>query len=114
MLARQKVYGQSVAAEGPRFARMEITGATVRVWFHHAEGLRSSTVDDLVGFELSGGGPSFHPAHALIVDDHVELTAPGVPEPVHVRYAFSDTGEGNLENAAGLPALSFRTDTFPA
>jgi sialate O-acetylesterase len=34
--------------------------------------------------------------------------------PVAVRYAWADNPTCNLYNGAGLPAVPFRTDDFPA
>jgi len=40
------------------------------------------------------------------------VVSPSVPVPVAVRYAFRDFVEGTLYNTEGLPASSFRTDTW--
>jgi hexosaminidase len=42
------------------------------------------------------------------------VSAPEVPQPVAVRFAFENTSEPNLFNAEGLPASCFRTDDWPA
>jgi sialate O-acetylesterase len=36
-----------------------------------------------------------------------------VPTPVAVRYGFIQYQDVNLYNAAGLPAVPFRTDDWP-
>jgi release factor glutamine methyltransferase len=43
---------------------------------------------------------------------HRHVQAAGVEAPVAVRYAWGASDEGTLRNAAGLPASSFRTDSF--
>jgi sialate O-acetylesterase len=40
------------------------------------------------------------------------VSAAEVPEPVAVRYAFSNAPAASLYNAAGLPAAPFRTDDW--
>ena len=35
-----------------------------------------------------------------------------MPNPVSVRYSWSNNPDGNLYNSAGLPASPFRTDTW--
>ena len=42
----------------------------------------------------------------------VTLVSPNVNEPVAVRYAFKDFVVGDLFNTEGIPASSFRTDTW--
>jgi sialate O-acetylesterase len=110
LLARAYVYEQNIVARGPQLERVQFVNGAARVWFHFAEGLRSRDSEDIAGFELAGIDGTFRPARAEIREDYVHVTSREVECPVHVRYAFSDTGEGNLENSAGLPALSFRTD----
>jgi hypothetical protein len=39
--------------------------------------------------------------------------SPQVPQPVSVRYTWSENPTCNLANGAGLPAAPFRTDNFP-
>jgi sialate O-acetylesterase len=112
LLARDKVYGQPVPSSGPVLSRMAIEGGTVRIWFASETPLRSRSTSGLGGFELAGADGRYHSAQAKLDVDHVQLTCPTIAQPVSARYAFSDTGEGDLENSAGLPALSFRTDTF--
>jgi len=114
LAARARVYGMAIEASSPRLDRIEIDNDVARVWFTAAHGLRSRNPHGLAGFELAGKDGQYHPADARIAGSHVQLRAPDVAEPVHVRYAFTDTGEGDLENDAGLPALSFRTDNLPA
>jgi sialate O-acetylesterase len=53
-------------------------------------------------------------ARAEIKGQTVVVSSPLVPNPVAVRYGWSDENhEANLTNAEGLPAAPFRTDTWP-
>ena len=54
----------------------------------------------------------WHRADARIVNETVELTAPGLTTPRYVRYAFAGKPKVNLINVVGLPAYPFRTDRF--
>ncbi len=110
LLARAHVYGEVIEASGPRFARAEMDGRSARVWFTSKSALCSREPERVAGFELAGKDGTFHTAKAMLAGDHVVVQSERVPEPAFVRYAFTDTGEGDLENAAGLPALSFRSD----
>jgi sialate O-acetylesterase len=62
---------------------------------------------------VAGADRVFHPATAVIVADTVVVSSPVVPQPVAVRYAWTDTPDGNLINGVGLPASPFRSDDFP-
>lgn len=110
LVARARVYGEAVDATFPSFARLELAGSEARVWFHTEGPLTARGGLPLVGFELAGADGVFHPAEAELAEDHVRLRSARVPSPLHARYAFTDTGEGNLDSSTGLPALSFRTD----
>jgi len=66
----------------------------------------------LTHFEIAGKDKKFHPAEAEISNDKVVLLSEKVKNPVAVRFAWSNTAEPNLCNAAGLPASSFRTDNW--
>lgn len=112
LLARSSVYGETLENSGPRFERVEMDRGAARIWFRSESPLRSSDGTKVDGFELAGSDGRFHRADARLDGDCVVATSPSVPRPQHVRYAFSDTGEGDLTNATGLPALSFRTDDF--
>ena len=82
--------------------------------WRHAKGLSiSGGADKLHGFELAGADGVYHPAEAHIDGETVVVTSAAVPAPRTVRYAWADNPQANLENAAGLPAAPFRTDTFP-
>lgn len=113
-LALCRAYGCSdVACLGPTLARTQIAGAHVTVHFAHASGLRTRGGGSATGFELAGPDRVYHPAHAVLQGETAVVGSELVAAPVAVRYAFSDDPLGNLENAAGLPALPFRTDPWP-
>jgi sialate O-acetylesterase len=66
-------------------------------------------------FEVAGKDGVYHPARAEIRGgDQVFVSAPVVPAPETVRYAFvPNAANPNFYNAAGLPAGPFRTDRQP-
>ena len=65
------------------------------------------------GFWIAGNDRVFKPAEAVIAGVKVAVSSPQVPEPVAVRYGWSDNPRSaDLRNSAGLPALPFRTDKF--
>ena len=115
LLARDRVYGEAgISDSGPTIKRVAISGGTVCLHWRHAKGLSiSGGADKLHGFELAGADGVYHPAEAHIDGETVVVTSAAVPAPRTVRYAWADNPQANLENAAGLPAAPFRTDTFP-
>jgi sialate O-acetylesterase len=64
-------------------------------------------------FEIAGDDQQFVPAEAKIAGNTVVVWAKSVKKPVAVRYGWHNTAEPSLFNKAGLPASSFRTDTWP-
>lgn len=110
LLARALVYGESsVVHSGPVLEHAEFSGDTCRLRFRHADGLRSRNPGSLRGFELAGDDGRYFPARARIDGTCVVLRAEEVARPRAARHAFGDFPELDLENAAGLPALPFRT-----
>ena len=67
----------------------------------------------LKGFAIAGPDRKFHWAEAIITGpDQIVVSAPNVPHPVAVRYAWADNPICNLSNSVGLPASPFRTDDW--
>ena len=69
-------------------------------------------------FTSAGEDQVFRAAKATI-EKHdgkwtIVVQADAVKDPLAVRYAWGTSDEPNLANEAGLPAPSFRTDSWPA
>ncbi len=114
-LAAQAIaYGVPGEWSGPQPARFVFAGAQTRVSCTHAEGLRARDGGPLEGFAVAGADRIWHAAQAHISGTDVVVTAADEPAPVAVRYAWrNNPRECNLENAAGLPASAFRSDSWP-
>ncbi len=95
-----------------RFAEAEFAGGKAIVRFDNARLGLTPQGAAVTGFELAGKDGEFYPAEARIVTSKslVEVSAPEVPAPVAVRYAFRNYAPGNLTNTLGMPAIPFRTD----
>lgn len=129
-------YGKEIAHAGPVFQSMSIEGHQIRLRFQNADGglvatpvpdtyvvkslsqetaplKRNSPQSQLEGFTICGADRKWHWADARIEDGTVVVTAPEVPSPTQVRYAWADNPTCNLRNGRGLPAAPFRTDDFP-
>lgn len=102
-------------AHAPLFAgvRKVEMAAKLEVNFAHASGLRARDDAALTEFEVAGSDRKFFPAKAEIIDGKVLVSCESVARPEAVRFAWSELANPNLVNAAGLPALPFRSDNWP-
>jgi sialate O-acetylesterase len=112
LLTRKRVYGLVVDDTGPTFDRVSREGATLRVRF-------SQVITGLIAaerppsaLEVAGADRVFHRAVGRIDRDTLIVSAPNVPEPVAVRYAWENAPDANLYNGAGLPAVPFRSENW--
>jgi len=110
-VALANTYKKSVPFEGPTYKEMKVEGGAIRINFDHAEGLKS-VGSGPTGFAIAGADKKFVWAQALIDGTSVLVSAPGVTEPVAVRYAWGDNAVCNLYNKSDLPLMPFRTDTW--
>ena len=109
-LALAKSYGfKDVKWSGPVYRNMEINEDKAILSFDFAEDLYFKNQES-VNFEIAGNNKVFYPAVAQIKGSKIEVSSSNVKKPVAVRYAFKAWVEGDLYNADGLPASSFRTD----
>lgn len=111
LAARALAHGEKLEYSGPLFESLRIDGARAVLTFSHIGGGLVAQGGELRGFAIAGADRAFHPAHAMIVGDTVEVSADGVSAPTAVRYAWASVPEGNLCNRAGLPASPFATNS---
>ena len=108
-----KTYGmKGFACDGPVLKEMKVEGSLVKLTFDNAVNGLISLGKELSCFEVAGANKRFFPAKAFVTNTGITLFSPSVAEPVAVRYAFKDFIVGDLFNTEGLPASSFRTDTW--
>jgi sialate O-acetylesterase len=115
--ALAKTYGRQEAVKGgeysgPLYVSAKAEGAGMRVRFEHARGLKASDGGALTEFWIAGADKQFYVGDARVDGESVVVSSSRVSAPVAVRYAWGTTATGNLVNAAGLPASSFRTDDW--
>jgi sialate O-acetylesterase len=111
--ALAQTYGLKVPFSGPQFDGYAIEGRRVRVRFKYADGLGTSDGAPVVGFAVAGPDRKFYWADARIDGNSVVVSSPSAPNPVAVRYGWSNNPAVNLINGADLPATPFRTDSWP-
>jgi sialate O-acetylesterase len=111
-IALAKVYDTKIDYSGPLYKSYTVKANIVTVEFDFNENIKAKD-NVLKGFSIAGSDQKFHWADAKVVNGKVEIYAQDVPNPVSVRYNWADNPVGNLTNASGLPASSFRTDNWP-
>ncbi|EIP97999.1 protein of unknown function (DUF303) [Opitutaceae bacterium TAV1] len=136
-IALARDYGKAIAFSGPVFKSMSRSGAKLLLTLDTGDGgalvarplaathnvrdvspgtrtaplVRNSPGGELEGFVICGADRKWVWANAGIKgSDTVILWSDNVAEPVAARYAWADNPTCNLYNAAGLPAVPFRTD----
>jgi sialate O-acetylesterase len=113
-LAALKVaYQKDIVSSGPVYKSMQIDGHSIIITFSNTgSGLITKDKYGFVrGFAIAGKDRKFHWAKAFIQGETVILSSDAVPDPIAVRYAWSDNpGQLDLYNKEQLPALPFRTD----
>ena len=110
--ALKNEYGKAITATGPVFASASREGAVMRIKFQDNLKLEIRDVEG-PAFEVAGADKMFSPATARIDGTDLLVSAPGVPEPVAVRYAWWNNPAVVLVGVDGLPASPFRSDDWP-
>jgi sialate O-acetylesterase len=113
LCALAQTYGKKVEFSGPWYKSMKTEGHCIRLNFAHVDGGLVAKGGGLKGFAVAGEDHKFVWANAVIDGKQVVVSAPGVEQPVAVRYAWDINPVCDLFNQAGLPAVPFRTDDWP-
>lgn len=109
------VYGKAgTPATGPLFERFEpeFNAATIHFAEGTAEGLRAGP-GALDYFEVAGIEGDYSQAKATIDGSVIRIESETVPRITRVRYNWNKRPDQGLTNAAGLPAIPFRTEDAP-
>lgn len=113
LLALTRTYGKTAICSGPRYRKLTVQGAVIRLFFDEIGGGLEARGGKLTGFAIAGADQHFVWADAKIEENSVVVSSRAVIKPVAVRYAWGDNPECNLYNMEGLPAMPFRTDDWP-
>ena len=107
---------QPLQWRGPVYKAMERQDNKIVISFEEPTATGLVLDQDVeVGFYIAGEDRSFHHARARVDKGKNQLVvwSDEVPEPVAVRYGWSNLPAGGLMNRRELPAYPFRTDTWP-
>jgi sialate O-acetylesterase len=113
-VARALVYGEkNVVFAGPAYESMRVEGNTIRLHFASQGSALVAKGDTLKGFAIAGADRTFVWGDARIEGTDILVSSPAIATPVAVRYAWANNPAATLYNAAGFPAVPFRTDDWP-
>jgi len=108
------VYSKNIEYYGPVYDSFKVEGDKIHIKFTHVgQGLVSAQSEKLQGFIVAGEDKKFYWADAHVDGDSVVVHSDKVAKPVAVRYAWAPAIPwANLFNKDGLPAQTFRTDSW--
>lgn len=115
LLAQNLVYGDSkVVCYGPKYESMQIENNKIVLSFStFGSVMQFKGGGTHTNFAIAGEYKKFVWAEAKIENGKITVWSAAIPNPVAVRYAWSDNPEGEkLYNSEGLPASPFRTDSW--
>jgi lysophospholipase L1-like esterase len=113
-VARRVAYGETkLLASGPVYRGHTVRAGHIEIEFDNVgSGLVSRSGENVGGFAIAGADRVWTWADARIDGNRVVVSSSRVPQPVAVRYAWSDSPKVvGLYNREGLPAAPFRTGT---
>jgi sialate O-acetylesterase len=115
-LALAETYKKGIAApayKNPIYKRMETGKGKINLYFDNApNGFKIKGEGKPTEFLIAGSDQNFLPADVKLEKDHIVVSNKQIPNPVAVRFSFTNTGMSNLFNKEGLPVTPFRTDDW--
>jgi len=112
-IAFAKDYGfKDVVYSGPMYKKMKVKNGKARLFFEYAEGGLVGKDGELGDFVIAGADEKFYPGQARIDGETILVWSDEVAEPKAVRFGWSNKSDSTFFNKAGLPASSFKTDSW--
>lgn len=112
-LALADTYKKRDAPVSPIYQSMAVKGNEAVLSFQtFGSRLVSQDGQPLTHFQVAGADGVFHAAQARIKGKRVLVSAPGVAQPMAVRFGWDEVAKPNLFSKAGLPVRPFRTDAL--
>ncbi len=102
----------NIIYKSPQYKSMEVKDGKAILSFDNVpKGLviKGKTVAAIF---VAGDDEVFYPADATIDHNKLVVWSAQVKQPIAVRYAFTNSGIGNLASTEGLPVIPFRTDEW--
>ncbi|MEI6140121.1 MAG: GDSL-type esterase/lipase family protein [Mariniphaga sp.] len=106
--ALQKVYGQSVKADGPiPLKATRIEKSRVEILFGQDQSLQTSDGQSLLELDAAGSDEVFYPISGELKGNKITIINKNDQVITQVRYGWRPFSRGNLVNSYGLPASTF-------
>lgn len=105
-------YNKTLVNSGPLFKEAKKQGNSLVVTFEKqsiGSGLQAEQ-NGLTNFEIAGADKNYVSADVSIKNSTLIASSPLVPNPVFIRYAWSDGSAATLFNKEGLPAATFTSE----
>ena len=109
-LALVNDYDFDLAPLGPILNGSEIFKNTIKLSFTHVGSGLKYFKDQVNQFEIAGSDMNFFKANVSVEENNIFVFSSFVKEPMHVRYAWSDTPIATLFSGDGFPASSFKIE----
>ncbi len=112
--ALAETYGKTgLAYRSPEFKTMKVEKNKARLSFDYAPNGLVTKNGAPINFYIAGADQVFKPATARVDGSSVVVFNKEVPQPVAVRFGFTNDAMPNLYSKDGLPVNAFRTDDWP-
>lgn len=103
---------QGLLYKSPMYKSMEVQKGKAIVSFDNAPNGLMAKDKIITEIFIAGADKIFYAATAKIDNNKLIVSSPKVPQPIAVRFAFSNTAMANLFSKEGLPVNPFRTDDW--
>jgi sialate O-acetylesterase len=102
----------NVIYKSPVYNSMEVQKDKAIISFDNAPNGLITKNKIITALFIAGADKIFYPANAKIENNKLIVSAKEVPQPIAVRFSFTNAGIGNLFSKEGLPVTPFRTDDW--
>lgn len=107
-IALAKVYGKDKTYASPTYRSHQVEGNNLRIFFDHAEkGLKITSGEYPLFFEIAGSDNAYHPANAKIEGNTILLWSDKVESPVKARYFWKSYAVPNVFSTDDYPLAPF-------
>ena len=116
-IALAETYKKNIPAPAylnPQYKSMEASKGKINLYFDNAPNGFMVKGDEKqpTEFLIAGSDQNFLTADVEIKKDRIVVSNKQIPNPVAVRFSFSNISMSNLFNKEGLPIIPFRTDNW--
>ena len=116
-IALAETYKKNIPAPvylNPKYKSMEVSKGKINLYFDHAPNGFMVKGDEKqpTEFLIAGSDQNFLTADVELKKDRIVVSNKQIPNPVAVRFSFSNIGMSNVFNKEGLPIIPFRTDNW--